>query len=86
MKTKLFAVRLGFFLHGLTMAALGAEGDAAVAATDGPVEPDTVVALTEAQAETYAHQIEELDAKSKLKPGDKVKREGAAEPEPAPAE
>jgi hypothetical protein len=80
---KLFVVRPGFYLHGLSMAVLGG---AAGVATDGPVEPGTVVALTEGEAEGYAHQIEELDAKSKLKPGDKVKREGAAEPEPAPAE
>lgn len=80
---KLFVVRPGFFLHGLSMAALGASAEVA---TDGPVEPGTVVALTEDDAAAYAHQIEELDAKSKLKPGDKVKREGAAEPEPAPAE
>lgn len=72
---KLFVVRPGFFLHGLAMAVLGAAGDAAKAATDGPVEPETVVALTEDQAEAYAHQIEELPAKSKLKPGDKFERE-----------
>jgi hypothetical protein len=83
MNTKLFVVRPGFFLHGLLMAAVGASGDAAKVATDGPVEPDTVVALTEAEYENCAHQVEELDVKSKLKPGDKVKREGAAEPEPA---
>lgn len=79
MKTKLFVVRPGFFLHGLLMAVLGAVGDAAKAATDGAVEPDTVVALTEDQAEAYAHQIEELSAKSKLKPGDKFDREAQAD-------
>ncbi len=67
--TKLFVVRPGFWVHDVK---------------PEPVGPGTVLALTEDQAATCAHQIE--DAPAKAKEGDVVAYAEAAAAEPAPAE
>lgn len=67
--TKLFVVRPGFWVHDVK---------------PEPVGPGTVLALTEDQAATCAHQIEAAPAKAK--DGDVIAATADAAADPAPAE